>query len=332
MLCLGVNHGIVPLQVSFHSTRSKCSVNKRSSLQTLLAIWTVLIKLNFSIKEHVSHLDRTMYLWQSTLLSTKCPLSSNHQFIFRQYYYMYRARASWKPNRQIVWPPIFPTRCSSRMLSMFGMTFVTLAVLNEAHQQERAVRVRESGWDTRGRGKRQEIFRESQQISGDAGRGAQGPLKRTAAVGSTQKNLSIVDDIKMLRHWFKDELRDSICLEQMRLHAAAALPGPELPWTAVDTGNKQHWSCLLVLLLCFINSLLLLFWFDVCVCTCKSHFIRQCNNQGISTWFSNMCNISYVMILQEENTSQLLPKKWLVALGLMLSHLVHVMTSIPCAT
>ena len=28
MHCLGVNHGIVSLQVSFHSTRSKCSVNQ----------------------------------------------------------------------------------------------------------------------------------------------------------------------------------------------------------------------------------------------------------------------------------------------------------------
>ena len=28
MHCLGVNHGIVPLQISFHSTRSKCSVNQ----------------------------------------------------------------------------------------------------------------------------------------------------------------------------------------------------------------------------------------------------------------------------------------------------------------
>ena len=131
--------------------------------------------------------ELNLAIWRSSseppnLILSKCPLSSNHQFIFRQYYYMYRARASWKPNRQIVWPPIFPTRCSSRMLSMFCMTFVTLAVLNEAHQQERAVRVRESGWDTRGRGKWQEIFRESQTISGDAGRGAQGPLQQQLGV------------------------------------------------------------------------------------------------------------------------------------------------------
>ena len=35
MHCLGVNHGIVPLQVLFHSTRSKCSVNQ---MQFILGI------------------------------------------------------------------------------------------------------------------------------------------------------------------------------------------------------------------------------------------------------------------------------------------------------
>ena len=35
MHCLGVNHGIVSLQVSFHSTRSKCSENQ---MQFILGI------------------------------------------------------------------------------------------------------------------------------------------------------------------------------------------------------------------------------------------------------------------------------------------------------
>ena len=54
------------------------------------------------------------------------------------------------------------------------------------------------------------MLRENQQTPGDAG-GAQGPPD-TAVVG-------IDSDLKMTL-W-----GDSVCLEQMRLHAAAALPG-----------------------------------------------------------------------------------------------------------